>query len=161
MSDWLNEPTTARVGGDVFHAVESPATAVVARMEQEPEFRNKVRFAFIALTDDPGCIEAHLFLAEHTGDEQRARAHLEKAVATGRQLWEPFAAAQDDFAYWDVTATRPFMRALAALGDLYAAQGDEDAAQEVYEELLAKNPVDSQGIRFRAAELEGAAAPGM
>jgi hypothetical protein len=161
MSDWIDAPTTARVGGTAFHAVESPTAAVVERMEQEPEFARKVRFAFIALTDDPGCIEAHLFLAEHTEDERRARTHLEKAVATGRQLWEPVAAAQDDFAYWGVTATRPFMRALAALGDWHADQGDEEAAQEIYDELLAKNPADSQGVRFRAAELAGVTAPGM
>jgi hypothetical protein len=53
MSDWLKKPTTARVGGDWFHTVESPASAVVDRLEDETEFRKKVRFAFIALTDDP------------------------------------------------------------------------------------------------------------
>ena len=89
MSDWLTAQTTARVGGGWFHTVETPAATVIKRMEDEPVFANRVRFAFIALTDDPGCIEAHLFLAEHTGDEHRARAHLEKAVETGRQLWEP------------------------------------------------------------------------
>src|SRR6059058_278000 len=99
MSDWLNKPTTARVGGNWFHTVESPASEAVSRLEDETVPREKVMFALIALMDDPGCIEAHLHLADVAKDGRTAYAHLAKAVETGRQLWEPVAAAQDDFSY--------------------------------------------------------------
>ena len=104
--------------------------------------------------DDPGCIEAHLHLADIAKDDRTAYAHLAKAVETGRQLWEPVAAAEEDFAFWGVTATRPFMRAIAALGHWYVEQGDNERASALYHELLAMNPLDSQGIRLRLAELE-------
>lgn len=148
-------------GGDWFHTVESPAAEAISRLEDEAAPRDKVMFALIALMDDPGCIEAHLHLADFAKDPRTAYAHLAKAVETGRKLWEPVAAADDDFSYWGVTATRPFVRAIAALGHWHAEQGDHESAAALYEELLSMNPLDSQGICYRMAELEGVAAPGM
>lgn len=152
--DWRYQPATSKVGGDWFHVVESPAQPTIDRMEKESVSRDKVRFALIALMNDPGCIEAHLFLAEHAKENDAQYAHLAKAVETGRQLWEPVAAAQDDFAYWGVTATRPYMRAIAALGAWYLANEDTETAIELYGSLLTLNPHDNQGIRFRLAECE-------
>ena len=154
MTDWHHEPTTAHVGGIAFHKVETPAADVIVLLDQEDDFKAKVRLAFVALFNDPGCIEAHVFLAEHAKDDEAALAHLEKAVATGRHLWFPVAAEQGDFAFWGVAATRPFMRALEALGQWHEAHGDVGAAREAYDELLDLNPVDSQGIRFRVEELK-------
>ena len=107
-SDWPDRPTTAKVGGDWFHVVESPAAAVIERMETMTSFRDKALGALIALNEDPGCIEAHLFLAQHTDDEDKRFVHLARAVQTGRDLWEPIAAVEEGFAYWGVTATRPY-----------------------------------------------------
>ena len=50
--------------------------------------------------------------------------------------------------------TRPFMRAIAALGHWHVEQEDGETASALYHELLAINPSDSQGIRHRIAELE-------
>lgn len=161
MSDWLHKPTTARVGGEWFHTVATPAAEAVKRLEIETTPRGRVMFALIALMDDPGCIEAHLHLATIAKNDQTAYSHLAKAVETGRQLWRPVAADQDDFAFWGVTATRPYMRAIAAFGDWHAEQGDHETAVALYGELLSMNSVDSQGIRYRLAELEVVAAPGM
>lgn len=57
------------------------------------------------------------------------------------------ARAQGDFAWWGVTATRPFMRVIKALGDLGREMGDERVAGVCYRKLLAMNPYDNQGVR--------------
>jgi hypothetical protein len=163
-SDWPNRPTTAKIGGDWFHIVESPATPILERMEKKTDHREKVLGALIALNADPGCIEAHMFLAEHSQSDRDVHAHLVRAIRTGRELWEPIATAQDDFAYWGDTATRPYMRAIAALGAWHAERGDIESATDVYNRLLTMNPTDNQGIRYRLAELDAVpmvVAPGM
>src|SRR5690606_28426263 len=56
-------------------------------------------------------------------------------------------------AFWGDAATRPYMRARAALAQVLAAQGAEDEAIGHYRALLALNPGDNQGIRFLLLEL--------
>ena len=62
MDSWVGKPTTARVTGDSFYYVESPADPAVERMENERVFKRKVMLSWVALIEDPGCIEAHLFM---------------------------------------------------------------------------------------------------
>lgn len=144
---WLNTPTTARISGSVFHAVESPADAWLDRMASRTAFRDKAILATGALRDDPGCIEAHLFLSRHASEDHVVRAHLEKAFRTGEELWAPIAAAQDGFAWWGVQATWPYMHAIKEFADWHAERGDDVTARRMYEQLLDMNPNDNQGIR--------------
>lgn len=161
-SDWPSRRTTAKVGGDRFHVVESPATPLLERLAKQDSFRGQVTGILCALSVDPGCIEAHLFLAEYAKDEDDRYAHLARAFETGRALWAPDEASDDGIACWGVTATRPYMRAIAALGAWYAEQDDVETATELYNKPLAMNPVDIQGIRHRLAELASvASAPGI
>lgn len=155
---WLDQPATARAGGDWFHVVESPANEILAEMERRTEFRNKVRGALIALLVDPGCIEAPMLMAECSDEEDEKLDHLNKAVETGTGLWNPVAIAQPDFAFWGVVVTRPYMRAIAASGAWHADHGDQDLAAAIYGELLVMNPNDNQGIRHRLAQLVPVAA---
>jgi hypothetical protein len=158
----MDRPTTAKVGSDWFQVVESPADALVQRMESEPDLRNQLILAGRALRHDPGCIDAHLLLAEHAGYVHERFAHLRKAVETGRALWEPVAAKDNDFYWWRVSATRSYMRAIAALGAAYVDWGDESMAAKLCDRLLTMSPNDNQGIRHRVAEMTvEAAAPGM
>ena len=154
---WLDRPTTARVGGDWFHVVKSPADPWIELMENETRFQRRAVLATIALQHDPGCIEALLFLARHAKQNHVAASHLRKAVQSGAALWAQVAADQDDFAWWGVTATRPFMRAIADYADWYADRRDEASARRLYRELMEMNPDDNQGIRYKLAELEAAA----
>lgn len=159
---WLNSPTTARIGGSFFHVVESPADPWISRMESKATFPGKAILAAGALRDDPGCIEAHLFLARHARDDHMMRGHLEKAVRTGEELWSPVAAAQEGFSWWGVRATRPYMRAIKEYADWHAERGDDVTAGHLYEQLMAMNPNDNQGIRYVLAQLpEAASAPRM
>ncbi len=148
---WLHEPTTAVVGGTFFHMVQSPAEPWLQSMERQATFEGAAVAAVGALKEDPGCIEAHLFLARHAKEPHLAYAHLSKAVATGRALWEPLAAAQDDFAWWGVTATRPYMRAIKEFALWHADAGDDLTTQRLFDQLLEMNPADSQGIRHLLA----------
>ena len=158
--DWLHKQTTATVGGTFFHMVQSPADPWVRSMERQTTFRDAAIAAVGALRDDPGCIEAHLFLASHAKEPHVVYAHLSKAVETGKGLWEPIAAAQDDFAWWGVAATRPYMRALKEFAEWHADCGDDVTAHRLYNQLLSMNPNDNQGIRhIHVALPEEACAP--
>jgi hypothetical protein len=159
---WTDLPTSAKVGGEMFLVVNSPADAFVARMEDDQNLYDRLILATRALRHDPGCIEAHLLLAEHAVYVHERFAHLNKAVETGRALWEPVADKDNDFAWWGVSATRPYMRAIAALGAAHVDWGDESMAAKLYDRLLTMNPNDNQGIRHRVAKIGVvAAAPGM
>ncbi|WP_431271783.1 hypothetical protein [Dankookia sp. P2] len=134
-------------------------------MDAAETHRDRVICGLLALREDPGCIEAHLFLAEHVIEDWECYAHLSKAVETGRALWEPVAAreaaADEGFSWWGVFATRPYMRAIAALADWQREHGDVESAAELYQDLLAKNPHDNQGIRYKLAAMPEAVTPGM
>ena len=158
--DWLRKPTTATVGGTFFHTVQSPADPWLESMERQTTFRDAAIAAVGALRDDPGCIEAHLFLAIHSKEPHLAYAHLTKAVATGKKLWEPVAAAEDDFVWWGVSATRPYMRAIKELALWYAECGDDVSSTQLFNQLLEMNPNDNQGIRYLMDDVpEEASAP--
>lgn len=154
---WFHRPTTARVGGGAFHAVESPAAGWVGHIEDDGlPFERRAAAANLALRDDPGCIEAHAFLAAHAEDPDLARLHLVKALRTGQAFWEPVAREQPDFAWWSVAATRHYMRALKQLGDLLAGLGDAHTAGICYRKLLEMNPRDNQGVRSIVRRAPGA-----
>lgn len=168
---WLHAPTTARITRGCAYMVESPADPFIERWEAEPDLRTKLFLARRSLRNDPGCIEAHLLLAPYAPHDYEAHAHLNKAVKTGSQLWTPAAAHDDDFTWWGFAATRPYMRAMAALADLYAEFEDVWSANAIRMRLLAMNPNDNQGIRFLMGtvdlghaggdDMDGIAAPRM
>ena len=101
-------------------------------MERQTRLEDAAAAALGPVKEDPGCIEAHLFLARHARDTHLAYAHLSTAVATGQALWKPVAAAQHDFAWWGVTATRPCMHAIKELALWHAGAGDDLAAQRLF-----------------------------
>jgi hypothetical protein len=86
---WLDAPTTAKIGSGLFLVVESPADPFIERMEDEPNLRDQLFLATRALRHDPGCIEAHLLLAEYAARFHQRMAHIGKAVATGSAPWVP------------------------------------------------------------------------
>jgi len=93
---WVGQPTTARLTRDMFYYVESPADAAVERMENERVFRKKVMLSWIALIEDPGCIEAHLFRGSCAKDPELRMQHLQAAVMAGHALWDPVAKAEGE-----------------------------------------------------------------
>ena len=149
---WRRRRTTARLGGTWFHAVVSPAEPLVQAMGCQTSFADAALAAVCALKADPGCIEAHIFLAGHCREADDERAHLAKAVETGDFLWSSVADKQGGFAWWGVPATRPYMQAIKRLADWHAENGMPEDAERGYRRLLRMNPADNQGIRFILAE---------
>lgn len=152
-----DEPSTGHVAQPGLYVV-SPADRFVEAMEDAREERRNedlLILAVRAIRHDPGCIEARLALAEHSRDRETRHRHLTKAVETGEFLWTPVAERLgDDMTWWGFPGTRPYMRAVAALGHAYLADGDETAARACFDRLLAMNPNDNQGIRYLVQELD-------
>jgi hypothetical protein len=156
-------PTTARiVDGILGPRIESPADPFVERMEEEADGRDRLVLAARALRHDPGCIEAHLLLAECAPNDALRLRHLQAAVRSGRHLWDPVEVRYgDDLCWWGFPGTRPYMRAIHALSEAHLAAGNEAAARWGFERLLSMNPYDNQSVRYSMESLEAAPARGM
>jgi hypothetical protein len=148
------EPTAKIVDGALGPHVVSPADAFLERMEETDEPELLGALASRALRRDPACIEAHLAAASLCADRSLAIRHLGAAVTAGEKLWRPVAEARGkDMCWWGWPGTRPYMRALHALGEAHLEQGNSQAARWCFERLLAMNPHDSQGVRFSMEEM--------
>lgn len=155
---WIGQPTTkpttATVRSGMAYYVDSPADRFVEAIEEEPKPYVRMVLATRALRHDPGCIEAHLEMAAYLDDNDARMAHLGKAIETGEHLWQPVAAAEGgDLDWWLVSATRPYMRAIHAMGVLHKENGKTEEARKCFEQLLDMNPNDNQRIRKLVAEL--------
>ena len=103
---WVGQPTTAKVTGDLFDYVDSAADAAVERMENERVFRKKVMLSWVALSEDPGCIKAHLFRGGCAKGSRLRMLHFQAAVMAGHSLKDPIAKAEgDDMTWWGFAAT--------------------------------------------------------
>lgn len=105
-----------------------------------------------AITLDPDLADAHNGLAEVAlakGDVVAAEKHYltayEKAKASlGTE-------DKNAFSWWGELETRPYMRSRHGLGLLYLNVGRYEQAIALFEDLLARNPNDNQGIRYLVA----------
>ncbi len=96
--------------------IEGPADRFVEAME-DAEDEDRLILASRAVRHDPGFIEARLVLAEHATNSAVCIAHLRCAIETGERLWAPVAKDMAaEMTWWGVPTTRPYMRAIAALG---------------------------------------------
>jgi hypothetical protein len=144
---WVGKPSTARVTGVAFYYVESPAELEIQRMENAVTLEDKVKFSWLALQKDPGCIEAHLFRGTHHKDPALRLAHLRAAVESGIDMWDPVADEEGGrMSWWGFSATRPYMRAIQALGMEALECDNEIGARECFELLIEMNPQDNQRI---------------
>ncbi|TPG44277.1 hypothetical protein EAH89_27400 [Roseomonas nepalensis] len=108
-----------------------------------------------AIRHDPGCIDARLVLAEHSGDLSTRLRHLEAAVAAGEWLWGSVAERVDhDLCWWGDVGTRPYMRAVQALGVALCEAGYPDESRACFERLLIMNPNDNRCIRDLIRDLD-------
>lgn len=153
--EWLGKSGKTKIVPGTFYSVTSPADDYVERMEDADILFKKVLAAEFAIRADPGCIEAHVFMGTQLRDEAVAIRHLEHAVAFGEALWEPAAAAEGyGMVWWGCVATRPYMRAVHALGLALREADRENEARVCFERLLDMNPNDNQGIRYLVDRVE-------
>lgn len=104
-----------------------------------------------ALRLDPACVDALWMLASfaaRTREEYIELLRMTVKVAI-RTLGGPRGLARLGGRFWSAPRTRPYLRARATLARaLLEACAVEDAIRE-YEELLALDPRDNQGVRWR------------
>ena len=107
-----------------------------------------MKLAKCALRKDPDCVDALVVLAEIESDSPRKLiASLQKAVAAGERSLGAKFIAENKGDFWSIIETRPYMRALAQLAGLLRAEGINLNAIRHYENMLALNPNDNQGVR--------------
>jgi tetratricopeptide (TPR) repeat protein len=101
-----------------------------------------------ALAKDPNCVDALVALAGlDAASPKEAIARLQRAVTAGeRSLGARFFKENKGY-FWGVLETRPYMRALQALAQMFEEAGLPQDAIAQYERMLELNPNDNQGVR--------------
>jgi tetratricopeptide (TPR) repeat protein len=145
---WAFEyPRISRETQEEFHAaIELRRAGYIA--EAEAEYRRLV-------AEFPEFIDAHHHLAmllSETGRHEEAYEIWQLVAALGLQaLPEAFEIGWDRLP-WFVLENRPFLRAYHGLGLAHYDRGDIERALEIFENLLAMNPSDNQGMRALAID---------
>ncbi len=102
------------------------------------------------VADYPEFIDAHHHLAlllSETGREQKAFQLWQEVVALGlERLPQDFEMGRD-LLPWLILENRPFLRAYHALGLGYLERGEAEKSLDIFNNILAMNPGDNQGIR--------------
>lgn len=75
-----------------------------------------------------------------------------KAVELGRSAFPKSFVIGKDLLPWSILENRPFLRACHGLGLFYMEDGKFDKAFSIFNEILAMNPNDNQGIRALAIQ---------
>jgi tetratricopeptide (TPR) repeat protein len=112
--------------------------------------RKRVRLAKQALKISPDCADAYVLLAEETTKTPEEALDLYRAgvAAGGRALGED-AFARDKGHFWEIMATRPYLRALFGLAQLEIELGETDEGIATLRRIIELNPIDNQGARYQ------------
>ena len=106
---------------------------------------------FRQLIDDyPEFIDVHHYLAlllSETGRDEEAFQIWQEVVALGLACLPVEFEMGRDTLPWLILENRPFLRAYHALGLEYLKRGKVEEALEIFDNMLAMNPGDNQGIR--------------
>jgi len=98
----------------------------------------------------PDCADAYVLRAQATASNlEQARDLLQQGVAAGERALGPGTFADGVGDFWMIFETRPYMRARAALAATLWRLGRREEAIGHQRDLLALNPRDNQGLRFR------------
>jgi tetratricopeptide (TPR) repeat protein len=143
----------------------APIASRTARHASEPRYRaedlvceaweaagpRRAALARKALALWPDCADAYVLLAQAASSLEEARELLERGVAAGERAGGRRVFVEDAGDFWLIFETRPYMRARAALAATLWRLGHREEAIDHHRELLALNPRDNQGLRFRQA----------
>jgi tetratricopeptide (TPR) repeat protein len=113
----------------------------------EARGRRRVQLARRALELSADCADAYVLLAEESRAPEAALALYAQGVAAGERALGPDFFAQEAGRFWDIAATRPYMRARFGLAQALEDANRHDDAIEHYRELLRLNEGDNLGVR--------------
>ncbi|GHT74003.1 hypothetical protein AGMMS50262_06130 [Bacteroidia bacterium] len=103
-----------------------------------------------ALKLNVDCIEAYEFLAQNAPDLEKHILALQKGIEVGKRIFGGKYLEKNKGHFWGVTETRPYMRCLQQLADVFLFSGNNIAeAVAILENLLELNPNDNQGARYQ------------
>ncbi|QDT73494.1 DUF6930 domain-containing protein [Lacipirellula limnantheis] len=110
--------------------------------------RRRVQLARQAIELDPDCADAYVILAEQAGTLEDEIQHGLRGLQAAERTLGSACFAENVGHFWDMTETRPYMRARFGLAESLTAAGRIDEALTHYQELLRLNPQDNQGVRY-------------
>lgn len=109
----------------------------------------RIKLAKKALSISADCADAYVLLAEESAkNAEQAISFYMQGVSAGERALGPQAFEDYKGGFWGVLETRPYMRAREGLALALWAVGDSDAAIIHFQEMLALNPNDNQGVRY-------------
>lgn len=107
-----------------------------------------VRIARQALALSEYCMGAWFEFGVYAEDTATALERFEKGIERGRVHFEDqIRNCKEGHGLWEYVEARDFMRLFEEKAKALVELGKADQAAEVYEEMLALNPTDHQGIR--------------
>lgn len=148
----LNHAIQERFAGRL-DAIPSTATTPAEQAQDlvyraaDARGRRRLQLARRALELFPDCADAYVLLAEQAGDPARACELYAAGVAAGARALGPGPFDEHVGRFWQIVATRPYMRARLGLAQCLEDLGRVDEALPHYRELLRLNPNDNQGVR--------------
>ena len=114
--------------------------------------RRRIQLAREALQEDPTHIEATLLLAESTFDTNRKIELFSKAVQYGEAQCADLMEKEAGY-FWDLSETRPFLRAKYGLAFALASNGQANEAIIQFRDILRLNQNDNLGVRYEIIPL--------
>ena len=94
------------------------------------------------------CAEAYIILAQHEQDPAQKVHFLEKGIEIATSQLDKAKFVEPDGYFWQLIATRPYMRCRTALAFELWDSGEKSAAIDHIKTLLQLNPYDNQGLRL-------------
>lgn len=126
---------------------------------EQGDFENAARCARTALDRHPDAIDCYVILSQTAHTQGEKIALLREGVRIGDELFEKeiLSAPDDDFPFWQILETRPYMRALQSLSLALVADPRDETLEEavaIWRRLFAICPSDNLGVRFLIEEYE-------
>jgi tetratricopeptide (TPR) repeat protein len=111
--------------------------------------RRRVELAHKALRTDPDCVDAYLLLAEEEAstDEAKLRGY-HQALEVAERLLGDQGREPPGSEFWASLEAHPYLEARFALANHLADSGHHGEALDIYEALLALDPVDVNDVRY-------------
>jgi len=132
----------------IFHLDEKLYAGIDLMSEGALKKADKIFRSIIE--EHPEHIDAHHHLAmllTQQGKKEEAFQLWEKAVGIGTQCFSKDFAMGNDLLEWGWIENRPFLRAYDGLGLAYLEKKEVEKALSIFNNLLALNPNDNQGVR--------------
>lgn len=110
--------------------------------------KKRAEMALAALEISRDCADAYNLLAEEAAAIEESARLFEEGMKAGERGLGKEAFKENAGHFWSATPTRPYMRAKIGLAQCLWALDRHDEAIAHFNEMLALNPNDNQGVRY-------------